>query len=79
MPDQSRNQSFAFKSLNGQSDRYQADYIDVAGMVLAPGSTISTTNRLFAGAKEVTLLDSYATEYGIRILIWRLILGGSIS
>ena len=65
LPDQSRNQSFAFKSLNGQSDRYQADYIDVAGMVLAPGSTISTTNRLFAGAKEVTLLDSYAAEYGI--------------
>jgi YidC/Oxa1 family membrane protein insertase len=37
---------------------YQADYLQDAQTV-APGGTASTTARLFAGAKEVAILDGY--------------------
>lgn len=47
-----------------QGDRYQADYRGPA-MTVAPGQTIEVTDRLFAGAKVVTLLDQYADEHGI--------------
>jgi YidC/Oxa1 family membrane protein insertase len=40
-------------------DHYQADYLGAAVNVPA-GGTASTSTRLFAGAKEVKLLDSYA-------------------
>ena len=65
LPDQDRNYSFAFKSLNGPTDRYQVDFIDTAGMVVAPGGSVTSRSRLFAGAKKVTLLDHYAEEFGI--------------
>ena len=65
LPDQDRNYSFAFKSLNGPTDRYQVDFIDTAGMVLAAGGSVTSKSRLFAGAKKVTLLDHYADEFGI--------------
>ncbi len=45
-------------------DRYQVDYLRPA-MTVPPGETIEVTDRLFAGAKEVGLLDFYANEYGI--------------
>ena len=45
-------------------DRYQVDYLRPA-MTVAPGETVEVTDRLFAGAKEVGLLDAYANEYGI--------------
>ena len=60
-----RNYSFAFKSLNGPTDRYQVDFIDKAGMVVAPGGSVTSKSRLFAGAKKVTLLDHYAEEFDI--------------
>jgi YidC/Oxa1 family membrane protein insertase len=45
-------------------DRYQVDYLRPA-MTVAPGQSIEVTDRLFAGAKEVGLLDRYADELGI--------------
>ena len=45
-------------------DRYQVDYLRPA-MTVAPGQRVEVTDRLFAGAKEVNLLDAYANEYGI--------------
>jgi YidC/Oxa1 family membrane protein insertase len=45
-------------------DRYQVDYLRPA-MTVAPGQSLEVTDRLFAGAKEVQLLDAYANEYGI--------------
>ena len=65
LPDQNRNYSFAFKSLNGPKDRYQVDFIDTSGMVVPPGGSVTSKSRLFAGAKKVTLLDHYANEFGI--------------
>ena len=34
-------------------------------MTVAPGQTVEVTDRLFAGAKVVTLLDQYRDEYSI--------------
>jgi YidC/Oxa1 family membrane protein insertase len=42
------------------SGGYQADYA-LAPVVVAPGQTITTRTRLFAGAKEKTWLDRYET------------------
>jgi len=48
---------------NGQ-DKYQADFLGEA-VTVAPGASASSTARLFAGAKEVTLLDAYQENPGI--------------
>jgi YidC/Oxa1 family membrane protein insertase len=43
---------------------YQADYVGPA-RTIQPGETIEATGRVFAGAKEVRLLDRYANELKI--------------
>lgn len=65
LPDQERMQAYSFQSMAGTGDRYQVDYIDKDGMVLAAGGVITAKARLFAGAKKVALLDYYAEEFGI--------------
>src|SRR5665213_740820 len=47
-----------------QGDLYQIDYTGNAH-VAAPGATIATADRIFAGAKEVHLLDDYETQLNI--------------
>ncbi|MFO1073477.1 MAG: membrane protein insertase YidC [Geminicoccaceae bacterium] len=47
-----------------EGDRYQVDYRGPP-MTIAPGATIQVSDQLFAGAKLVTLLDKYATQYHI--------------
>jgi YidC/Oxa1 family membrane protein insertase len=47
-----------------EGDRYQADYRG-PGLTIAPGQTVDVTDRMFAGAKVVTLLDRYSNEYNI--------------
>jgi len=44
---------------------YQADFLREA-VTVAPGETRQATSRLFAGAKEVHLVDRYEQQYGIR-------------
>ncbi|MGE0716605.1 MAG: membrane protein insertase YidC [Alphaproteobacteria bacterium] len=51
----------------GRDDAYQADYLGAARQ-LAPGQTAETTHRVFAGAKEVHLLDDYRDRLGIQRL-----------
>ena len=48
----------------GAGDRYQAD-VAAAPVTVAPGQQASTQMRLFAGAKEVEVLDRYESEFGI--------------
>jgi YidC/Oxa1 family membrane protein insertase len=48
-----------------QVERYQTDYIATAGIAVASGATVRTEDRIFAGAKEVHLLDRYESEVGI--------------
>ncbi|MBM3510689.1 MAG: membrane protein insertase YidC [Alphaproteobacteria bacterium] len=45
-------------------DKYQVDFVG-EGRALAPGATIESTSRLFAGAKEVDVLDAYAEGFAI--------------
>jgi len=45
-------------------DKYQTDYLGGAYSV-APGASVTVNNRLFAGAKEVRLLDSYEEKLGV--------------
>ena len=48
----------------GTQDRYQTDYLRDP-ITIAPGDSVRVTDRLFAGAKEVTLLDRYKDAYGL--------------
>ncbi|MEP2334785.1 membrane protein insertase YidC, partial [Marinobacter sp.] len=47
-----------------QDDRYQTDYLGSARAIPA-GGVVESEVHLFAGAKEVKLLDKYEAEYGI--------------
>lgn len=49
---------------SGEVDRYQADLLGGA-VEIAPKATTSSSFRLFAGAKEVQLIDRYESELGI--------------
>jgi YidC/Oxa1 family membrane protein insertase len=44
---------------------YQADFLGKEQTV-APGASIETTTRVFAGAKEVSTIDNYASKLGIK-------------
>lgn len=57
------NTSFLHQ-LDGGVDRYYATYQN-AYQHIAPGSIAEETVLLFAGAKEVTVIDGYAERYGI--------------
>ncbi|WP_207457041.1 membrane protein insertase YidC [Azospirillum sp. SYSU D00513] len=48
----------------GSGERYQVDILGQA-VEVAPGATAEETQRLFAGAKQVRLLDGYAESLGI--------------
>ena len=54
---------FVHRGSNG--DRYQADFIYQEGLSIPAGGSGEIGNRLFAGAKEVMLLDEYRDEAGI--------------
>jgi YidC/Oxa1 family membrane protein insertase len=49
----------------GGQDRWQIDMATPAPQTVAPGAESVLATRMFAGAKEVNLLDSYASRYGI--------------
>ena len=67
VPDQEQDFAGRFQHfLVQQTDKYQIDYLGQQ-VTLQPGGTTETTNRLFAGAKEVRLLDSYEERYGIAL------------
>ena len=66
VPDQNIGSTYRFvHSLKNKDDRYQVDYLGEETRIAA-GQQIVTVNRLFAGAKEVKLLDTYSEEYGIK-------------
>jgi YidC/Oxa1 family membrane protein insertase len=49
------------QAVNGTALRYQTDWLG-ADMTVAPKASIASSSYLFAGAKEVKLLDKYATD-----------------
>ncbi|MBT7943075.1 MAG: membrane protein insertase YidC, partial [Alphaproteobacteria bacterium] len=65
VPDQKTqvNARFFHRKESGD-DLYQVDYLSAA-VTLAPGASTVSENRLFAGAKEVTVMDTYNENLGI--------------
>lgn len=59
------NARFTYNPVN-QRDRYQVDYLESA-LVVPAGGTVEITNRLFAGAKEVDVIEDYAERYNIEL------------
>ncbi len=50
----------------GAGKRYQAD-MTYAPSIIAPGTSLTTTSRLFVGAKETRVLDGYMDNQGIAL------------
>ena len=56
--------SFSHEGRENQIDRYHVSFIENGGHTVQPGQMIEVTSRLFAGAKEVRLLEQYKEETG---------------
>jgi YidC/Oxa1 family membrane protein insertase len=59
VPDQSVPSVTSYRHISDKGDRYQVDIIAKDPIAVAAGASASRTTRLFAGAKEVHLLDRY--------------------
>jgi YidC/Oxa1 family membrane protein insertase len=59
--------------LNGTQKKYQTEYLGDA-QTIAPGASSTTNGRLFAGAKEVAVVDGYEKQLGLdrfdRLIDW---------
>ncbi len=64
MPDQSKPFTGRYIYNAQPSPLYQTDYKGAA-VSLAPGATTTETSHLFAGAKQVSILDNYEASLGI--------------
>jgi YidC/Oxa1 family membrane protein insertase len=65
VPDQKLEKQARFvHTLQQGRDAYQTDFLGGA-LSVAPGASVSSTSRLFAGAKEVRVLDAYETNLQI--------------
>ena len=62
IPDQKTPTDTKFRSSGGI---YQSQMVASTQSAVAAGQTLSTTSRLFAGAKEVVALDNYTDKLGI--------------
>lgn len=65
IPDQTAEvNSRVLYTKTGMLEKFQADFVGAA-LTVQPGGRIETTSRLFAGAKKVSVLDTYTEELGI--------------
>ena len=65
LPDQQSQIEARFAhTLRSENDVYQTDY-RAGGLSVAPGQRVESESRLFAGAKEVRLLDAYGEQLGL--------------
>lgn len=64
IPDQSLTTDMRVLHQKNATDIYQVDY-KAPAVTVAPGETTETTNRLFAGAKIVDMLNDYNEKLGI--------------
>jgi YidC/Oxa1 family membrane protein insertase len=66
IPDQAEGIDARFSaSGTAQPEDYQTDFVGPA-IAVAPGAIGSATARVFAGAKEVSTIDAYAKDLGIK-------------
>jgi YidC/Oxa1 family membrane protein insertase len=60
VPDQAQQVAVSYRYFTEDGgDRYQVDFTPTTALSIAPGAVGATTSRVFAGAKEVHLLDHY--------------------
>lgn len=62
VPDQAKN--YDARMFGNEKKQFYADYL-AQPVTIAPGEKQSVTNRIFAGAKEVNVLNKYESEYKI--------------
>jgi YidC/Oxa1 family membrane protein insertase len=67
IPDQKAPYQAAFSGAKGAKDRYQADFLLNTGVAVAPGGRGATTSHLFAGAKQVTIIEQYQDMLGVKL------------
>jgi YidC/Oxa1 family membrane protein insertase len=66
IPDQAVPVVSTFRHVTeNNSDRYQVDFVSAEPLNVGAGAVASSTMRLFAGAKEVLLLDRYERDLSI--------------
>lgn len=66
IPDQQRKYEGRYSSVQtGTGHTYQADFLGES-IAVAPGATVTSNARLFAGAKEVAAVDGYEKNLGIK-------------
>jgi YidC/Oxa1 family membrane protein insertase len=65
VPDQSVLSVTSYRHITDNGDRYQVDFVTKDPQTIAPGGNSTLSSRLFAGAKEVRLLDRYETNANI--------------
>jgi YidC/Oxa1 family membrane protein insertase len=66
VPDQQRKFEGRFSSVQTGTERtYQADFLG-EGVTVAAGASAASDSRLFAGAKEVTAVNNYERDLGIK-------------
>jgi YidC/Oxa1 family membrane protein insertase len=65
IPDQGTKIDAKFRADNNV---YQSQMVASTQSAVAPGASITSTSRLFSGAKEVEVLDNYVDKYGIEKL-----------
>jgi YidC/Oxa1 family membrane protein insertase len=65
IPDQKKKVTARFSSsARGDINTFQTDYLG-QGVTAAPGNVAGVQNRLFAGAKVVSIIDGYGEKLGI--------------
>ena len=64
VPDQQDTVTGTFRQTGTADPQYHVNYITTP-QAIAPGDTMERTGRVFAGAKETTLLDSYSESLNI--------------
>ena len=65
VPDQATPYDAVFRSIDGPTKIYQVDMMQPA-LTVAAGASVTSTKRLFVGAKEVKTVDGYADTLGIK-------------
>ncbi|MAK64552.1 MAG: membrane protein insertase YidC [Maricaulis sp.] len=65
IPDQDRSFTARFRTIDrAGTDAFEASYVEQA-QALAPGESLTSTTRIFAGAKELDVLQAVQNEVGI--------------
>ncbi len=64
IPDQKTPYQATFSGTKGAKERYQADFLLNTGVSVPPGGRGETVSNLFAGAKQVSLIEGYGDKLG---------------